>query len=61
MEEEKTAIQSKTIVTNAVILGLIPVFKAFNIDIPQDLLLSLVPLINILLRLVTSKPITSGK
>lgn len=57
MNESKNAMKSKTIVTNAAILGLIPIFNAFDIKVDQELLLSLIPLANMLLRMVTSKGI----
>lgn len=60
MNESKSAVRSKTIITNAAILGLIPIFEAFDIKIDQELLLSLIPLANMLLRMVTSKGINSG-
>jgi len=56
---EKSAIKSKTILTNSFVLGLIPILKAFEIEVSQELLLSLIPLANILLRLVTSSKVSS--
>jgi hypothetical protein len=61
---DKAAIKSKTIITNSTILAIIPILTAFGVTISPDIqaaLLGLVPLMNILLRMVTKGGITSAK
>jgi hypothetical protein len=56
----KSPMTSRTILTNSAVLALLPVLKALNIEVPQELALSILPLVNILLRLVTNKAIKTG-
>ena len=59
--ESKSFMQSKTININAILIGVIGILAALGIDLPSgayEALLAAIPLANIILRLVTKKPIT---
>lgn len=59
--ESKSAIKSKTINFNVIILGVIAALAAFDIDVSSKVyqaLLALVPMLNILLRFITKGAIT---
>lgn len=59
MNETKQAIKSKTIWVNAILLALKPLGEAAGIPISDELIAQLLPLVNILLRMVTSGRISS--
>lgn len=59
--DAKPILKSKTIVINGFLVAIASVLALFGIDIPDGLVVAVVaaiPLINIILRLVTKKPIT---
>jgi hypothetical protein len=55
MNDKKNPMKSKTILTNSAVLAIMPLLKAFGIEPNTDLILSLLPLANIVLRMVTTK------
>ena len=59
--ETKTALSSKTIIINATIMAAYNVAKAAwpDLNIPQDALINIMALANMLLRLVTNSSIKS--
>ncbi|NDY73967.1 hypothetical protein DO021_19555 [Desulfobacter hydrogenophilus] len=59
--DTKTAIKSKTINFNAIILGIISLLVAFGITVPDEIypaLLAAIPVINIVLRFMTKGAVT---
>lgn len=56
-EQVKNPMNSRTIQLNAAVMALLPLLRLFNIDIPEETVVALLPLANILLRMVTSQPI----
>ena len=55
----KAIVNSKTLWFNTIVTALIPILKWQGVDIPPDVLTSIVAIANIILRLVTNKPLQS--
>ena len=55
----KQALKSKTIVFNSAAAFILAVLKWQQIDVPDEVLYTGLPLANILLRLATGSPVTS--
>jgi hypothetical protein len=59
MSDTKPTITSKTLWFNSLVTAMIPILKWQGVDIPPEVLTSLVAIANIILRLVTNKPLQS--
>jgi len=56
----KQALKSRTILFNAAMAFILAVLEWQKIPVPDQVLYTFLPLANILLRLTTGEPITSG-